>query len=273
MADATLGRYRITGELGRGGMAVVYRAVDSRLGREVALKVLTPGPGADPELEARLRREAQAAAALTHPAICVVYEIDEADGATYIAMELVRGRSLAALPALGAPRALEVAIEVAEGLAEAHAHGVVHRDLKPSNVMVTESGRAKVIDFGLAKLWRPLEALDSDADTPARPQTDPGRIVGTAPYMSPEQVRGGAVDPRSDVFAFGALLFEMLSGAAAFRRETAVETMHAVLKEPAPPLGEAGLGAAAAEVQAVLDRCLQKDPRRRYAGMADVLAE
>ena len=271
MADRTLGRYRITGELGRGGMGVVYRAVDGRLGREVALKVLSPGPRAEPELEARLRREAKAAASLTHPAICVVYEIDEADGSTYIAMELVRGRSLASLPRLGAERALDVAIEVAEGLAEAHAHGVVHRDLKPSNVMVTDSGRAKIIDFGLAKVWKPLDAVDTDADTPARSQTDPGRIVGTAPYMSPEQVRGAAVDPRSDIFAFGALLFEMLSGTPAFRRETGVETLHAVLKEAAPPLGEVGLGPASTDVQALLDRCLAKDPAQRYAAMPDLL--
>src|SRR5918995_6972481 len=138
MAEHTLGRYRITGELGRGGMGVVYRAVDGRLGREVALKVLSPGPQADPELDSRLRREARAAATLTHPAICVIYEIDEAEEGTFIAMELVRGRPLAALlhAPMGAARALDVAMEVAEGLAEAHAHGIVHRDLKPSNVMV-----------------------------------------------------------------------------------------------------------------------------------------
>ncbi len=271
----TLGRYRIAGELGRGGMGVVYRAVDGRLGREVALKVLSPGPQSDPELEARLRREARAAAGLTHPAICVVYEIDEADGATFIAMELIRGQPLAALlrPGMSPARALDLAIEVAEGLAEAHAHGVVHRDLKPTNVMVTESGRAKIIDFGLAKLWKPLDPITSGADTPARGQTDPGRIIGTAAYMSPEQVRGGAVDPRSDVFAFGALLFEMLSGASAFRRETGVETLHAVLKELAPRLGEAGLGPSAAEVQAILDRCLAKEPSARYAGVRDLLED
>ncbi|PYQ01095.1 MAG: hypothetical protein DMF82_20295 [Acidobacteria bacterium] len=271
----TLGRYRIAGELGRGGMGVVYRAVDDRLGREVALKVLTPGPQSDPELEARLRREARAAAGLTHPSICVVYEIDEADGATFIAMELVRGQPLAALvrPGMSPARALELAIEVAEGLAEAHAHGVVHRDLKPTNVMVTESGRAKIIDFGLAKLWKPLDPIESGADTPARGQTDPGRIIGTAAYMSPEQVRGGAVDPRSDVFAFGALLFEMLSGFSAFRRETGVETLHAVLKEPAPRLGDAGLGPAAADVQAILDRCLAKEPSARYTGVPELLED
>ena len=271
----TLGRYRITGELGRGGMGVVYRAVDGRLGREVALKVLSPGPQHDPELEERLRREARAAAALAHPAICVVYEIDEAEGATFIAMELVRGRPLAALlrPGMSAARALEIAIEVAEGLAEAHAHGIVHRDLKPTNVMVTESGRAKIIDFGLAKMWKPLDPVESDTDTPARGQTDPGRIIGTAAHMSPEQVRGAAVDPRSDVFAFGAMLFEMLSGASAFRRETAIETLHAVLKEPAPRLGEAGLGAAAADVRRLLDRCLAKEPSARYAGMPELLED
>jgi two-component system LytT family response regulator len=270
-----LGRYRITGELGRGGMGVVYRAVDGRLGREVALKVLTPGPGTDPELQARLRREARAAAGLTHPAICVVYEIDEVEGATFIAMELVRGRPLASLlgPGMSAARALDVAIEVAEGLAEAHAHGIVHRDLKPTNVMITESGRAKIIDFGLAKLWKPLDPVESGADTPARGQTDPGRIIGTAAYMSPEQVRGGAVDPRSDVFAFGALLFEMLSGVAAFRRETGVETLHAILREPAPRLAEAGLGAAAAEVQALLDHCLAKEPAARYADVEELLGD
>src|SRR5262245_43747830 len=207
MAERTVGRYRIGDELGRGGMGIVYRALDVRLGREVALKVLSPVPGRDPELHLRLRREAQAAAALTHPSICVIYEIDEADGATFIAMELVRGRPLSELLASGleAGRALEVAVEVAEGLAEARRRGIVHRDLKPSDVMLTDSGHAKVIDFGLAKFWKPLDPVLSGSDTPARDQTEPGRLVGTAAYMSPEQVRGGPVDPRSDVFAFGSL--------------------------------------------------------------------
>ena len=275
MAERTLGRYRITGELGRGGMGVVYRATDARLGREVALKVLTAGPGRDPEMDARLRREAKAAAALTHPAICVIYEIDEAEGATFIAMELVRGRPLAALvrPGLEAARALETAIEVAEGLAEAHRRGIVHRDLKPSNVMITESGHAKIIDFGLAKFWKSLDPLESGADTPARGQTDPGRILGTAAYMSPEQVRGAPVDPRSDVFAFGALLYEMLSGAPAFGRETGVETLHAILKEPAPRLRECGLGPAARAVQSLLDACLAKEPDDRYADVEALLVD
>jgi two-component system LytT family response regulator len=276
MTDAprTLGRYRITGEIGKGGMGVVYRATDVRLGREVALKVLAPGPSDDPERERRLRLEARAAAALTHPSICVVYEIDESEGATFIAMELVRGRPLSALVpgGMSAPRALDLAIEMAEGLAEAHAHGIVHRDFKPSNVMVTDSGRAKLIDFGLAKQWKPPESLDSGMDTPAGARTDPGRLIGTAAYMSPEQVRGQGVDPRSDIFSFGSVLFEMLSGVCAFRRETGVETLHAVLKEPAPRLSSVGLAGVPA-VERVIERCLAKDPAQRYADVTELLAD
>ena len=276
MLGRTLSHYKIVGEIGRGGMGVVYRAVDTRLGREVALKVLAPGPGDDPERERRLRQEAQAAASLAHPAISVVYEIDEAEGATFIAMELIRGEPLAALLRRGPlepERALDLALEVAEGLAEAHARGIVHRDLKPSNVMVTESGRAKVIDFGLAKLTGSRDPIDSGVDTPPRGETDPGRIIGTAAYMSPEQVRGGKVDPRSDVFSFGALLHELLAGRTAFRRETGVETLHAVLKEAAPPLSPSGLGAAAEPLQRIIDRCLDKDPEARYPGMPDLVAD
>lgn len=276
MLGRTLSHYKIVGEIGQGGMGVVYRAVDTRLGREVALKVLAPGPEDDPERERRLRQEAQAAASLAHPAISVVYEIDQAEGATFIAMELIRGEPLAALLRRGpleAERALDLALEVAEGLAEAHARGIVHRDLKPSNVMVTESGRAKIIDFGLAKVTGARDAVDSGVDTPPRGETDPGRIIGTAAYMSPEQVRGGRVDPRSDVFSFGALLFELLAGRPAFRRETGVETLHAVLKEPAPRLPPLGLGAAAEPLQRVLDRCLEKDPDARYPALAELVTD
>jgi len=276
MIGRTLSHYRVLEEIGRGGMGVVYRALDTSLGREVALKVLSSAAGREPEQERRLKQEARAAASLAHPSVSVVYEIDEAEGATFIAMELVRGRPLAALLA-GAPlepgRALDLAIEVAEGLAEAHSRGVVHRDLKPKNVMLTESGHVKIIDFGLAKLLRPRPPFESGADTPAWGDTDPGRILGTAAYMSPEQVRGTEVDARSDLFAFGALLYEMLSGEPAFRRETGVETLHAVLKEPAPRLLEAGLDAPAPVLQRVLDRCLAKAPSDRYAVAADLLAD
>jgi two-component system LytT family response regulator len=276
MIGRTISHYKVLEEIGRGGMGVVYRALDTTLGREVALKVLALAAGRDPEQERRLKVEARAAASLAHPAVSVVYEIDEAEGATFIAMELVRGRPLAALLA-GAPmepsRALDLGIEVAEGLAEAHSRGVVHRDLKPKNVMLTESGHAKIIDFGLAKLVRPRPPFESGADTPAWGDTDPGRILGTAAYMSPEQVRGAEVDARSDLFAFGALLYEMLSGEPAFRRETGVETLHAVLKEPAPRLRAEGLGASAPVLQRVLDRCLAKAPADRYASAADLLSD
>ncbi len=276
MIGRTLSHYKVLEEIGRGGMGVVYRAIDTTLGREVALKVLGSGAAREPEQERRLKQEARAAASLAHPSVSVVYEIDEAEGATFIAMELVRGRPLAALLA-GTPlepvRALDLAIEIAEGLAEAHARGVVHRDLKPKNVMLTESGHAKIIDFGLAKLLRPRPPFESGADTPAWGDTDPGRILGTAAYMSPEQVRGAEVDARSDLFAFGALLYEMLSGEPAFRRETGVETLHAVLKEPAPRLHDPGTGAAGPVLQRVLDRCLAKAPDDRYASAAELLVE
>jgi two-component system LytT family response regulator len=276
MIGKTLSHYKVLEEIGRGGIGVVYRALDTSLGREVALKVLGPATGRDPEQERRLEQEARAAASFTHPAVAVVYGIGEVEGTTFIAMELVRGRPLASLLA-GEPlepvRALDLAIEVAEGLVEAHARGVVHRDLKPKNVMLTESGHAKIIDFGLAKLVRPRPPFESGADTPAWADTDPGRILGTAAYMSPEQVRGAEVDARSDIFAFGALLYEMLSGEPAFRRETGVETLHAVLKEPAPRLREEGLGASGPVVERVLDRCLAKAPEDRYPSATVLLGE
>jgi two-component system LytT family response regulator len=276
MIGRTLSHYRILDELGRGGMGVVYRALDTSLGREVALKVLGPAASPGGEQERRLRVEARAAAALVHPSVSVIYEIDQAEGATFIAMELVRGRPLASLIAetpLRPGRALDLALEVAEGLAEAHARGIVHRDLKPKNVMLTDSGHAKIIDFGLAKLLKPRSPFESGSDTPSWGETDPGRILGTAAYMSPEQVRGGELDARSDLFAFGALLYEMLSGEPAFRRETGVETLHAVLKEPAPRLREEGLGAAGPVLQRVLDLCLAKSPDDRYASVADLVAD
>ena len=262
MLGRTLAHYEVLEEIGHGGMGVVYRARDTRLRREVALKVLSPALTGDAALREELVREAQTAAALSHPAISVIHEVGEAEGVTFIAMELVRGEALSSVLARGelAPaRAFELALELAAGLAEGHARGVVHRDLKPGNVMVTESGHAKLIDFGLAKTLDTRPVLDSGDETPPRADSDHGRLVGTAAYMSPEQVRGRSVDARSDVFAFGALLHEMLTGRPAFVRESAVETLHAILKEDAhlPASAPAGL-------RCVVATCLQKEPARRY---------
>ncbi len=291
MIGRTLSHYRVIAELGRGGMGIVYRAQDLKLGREVALKVISPGLVRDPDLERRFVREARTAAAVSHPAITVVHEIDTAEGVTFIAMELIRGDSLAAhleRERLPLPRALELAIEIADALAEGHARGIVHRDLKPSNVMLTQSGHAKLIDFGLAKPARPRDPLDSGADTPPRglapldaaaagssgaAPSDAGRLIGTAAYMSPEQVLGENVDPRSDVFAFGALLLEMLTGRAVFRRASAVETLHAVLKDPAPRLAGVSHAQVESDLQRILDKCLDKDPALRYQGARDLVVD
>src|SRR5712691_1923349 len=240
----TLSHYQIVEEISRGGMGVVYRALDLRLNREVALKVLPPELMADADRRQRFVQEARAASALEHPHIAVIHAVDEADGVSFIAMELVRGEKLSDVLARGhlpPGRALEIATEVAEGLARAHDKGIVHRDLKPANVMLTEDGHAKIIDFGLAKLIDTLSG-DSGGETLAKANTDPGLVLGTVSYMSPEQARGGKVDHRSDVFSFGVLLHEMLTGRPPFRGNTSIDTMQ---RDPARP------GAAAALARSV----------------------
>ena len=271
MIGRVLSRYTVLEEIGRGGMGVVYRARDESLGREVALKVLSATASRDD-----LLAEARAAAAVSHPAVAVVHDVGEAEGVTFIAMELVRGESLRTALGRGPlepARGLALAAEVAEGLAEAHARGVVHRDLKPGNVVLSASGRAKIVDFGLARRAAPLSGIDTEGETMARRDTDVGCLVGTAPYMSPEQVRGEATDARSDVFSFGAMLHELLAGRPPFARPTALETLHAVMRSPAPRLGDVGLGPGRAEVQRILDKCLDKDPSRRYQGAADLAVD
>ena len=275
MTGRTLGRYEVLEEISRGGMGVVYRGRDTRLNRDVALKVLPPDLVADPARRSRFVQEAQAASALEHPHIAVIYEIDEADGISFIAMELLRGDKLSDLTARGAlapGRALDLAIEIAEGLAKAHDKGIVHRDLKPSNVMLTEDGHAKIIDFGLAKLVDALSG-DSDGVTALKHQTDPGVVVGTAAYMSPEQATGAKVDHRSDVFSFGVVVYEMLTGRPPFRGKTGVDTMHAILHDPPPPLPPLGAADASHEITRVLEKSLAKEPSERYQGMRDVVVD
>ena len=278
MIGRELGHYRIRDEISRGGMGVVYRAVDLKLNREVALKVLPPELLADPERKRRFVQEAQAASSLEHPNIAVIHGIDEVDGVTYIAMELIRGEKLRDLMTRGRPspaRALDLAVEIAEGLARAHEKGIVHRDLKPANVMVTEDGHAKVIDFGLAKLVEAIGAGDSDAsgETVTRHETDPGVVMGTAAYMSPEQARGLKVDHRSDIFSFGVVLHEMLAGEPPFKGETSVDLLYAITRAPAPALGPHLPTDVAPELQRIADKCLEKDPNERYQGMRDLVVD
>ena len=271
-----LGRYQIVDEISRGGMGVVYRARDTKLNRQVALKVLPTDVVADPDRRSRFIAEAQTASQLQHPHIGVVYEADEIDGVSFIAMELIRGEKLSDVlhrAACSTSRALPIAMEIAEGLACAHEAGVVHRDVKPANVMITEEGHAKIIDFGLAKL---VAVLSGDGEEFTAVATTPGIVLGTAVYMSPEQARAGRVDHRSDVFSFGVMLYEMLAARLPFREQSGVETLNAILHAPAPllpPLGPAVSKEASLELQRILDKCLAKDPAERYQGMRDVVVD
>ena len=269
-----VGPYEVISQLGAGGMGEVYRARDTRLDRVVAVKVL-PGPSAsDPDLLARFEREAKAVAALSHPGILSIFDFGSDRGTTYAAMELLEGESLRARLAggpLSQRRAVEYALQVCHALAAAHEKGIVHRDLKPENLFITRDNRIKVLDFGLAKVVRPrgpqeqeTMALDSGPGA-----TEAGVVMGTVGYMSPEQVRGAEVDPRSDIFSFGSVLYEMLAGRRAFKGDSAVETMSAILKEDPPEL----VGALR-DVNPALDRivrhCLEKQPEARFQSARDL---
>ena len=268
----TISHYKVIDEISRGGMGIVYRALDVKLGREVALKVLPADLVADADRRRRFVQEAQAASALTHPHIAVIHEIGEDEGTTFIAMELIRGEKLGDLIAqrrLSLSRALELALEMAEALARAHDKGIIHRDLKPANVMVTEDGHAKIIDFGLAKLLEPA-AVDTEVETAVRGETTSGLVLGTDAYMSPEQARGARVDQRSDIFSFGVMLYEMLSGRRPFRGPSRVETLHAILKDPPQPLE---VPDPRGDLQRMVEKCLEKDPDDRYQGMRDLAVD
>jgi serine/threonine protein kinase/tetratricopeptide (TPR) repeat protein len=277
VAPEVISHYKILGELGRGGMGVVYRARDQKLKREVALKILPEKDLGDPQTKLRFIQEAQSAAALKHPNIAVVYEIDESNGVTFIAMELIEGKRLRDLvrdEGLTLDRSLRLAAEIAEGLSHAHKRGIVHRDLKPNNILVTDEGHAKIIDFGLAKLMEPLVEAGSDLLRGA-PETASGVLVGTLSYMSPEQARGDAIDHRSDIFSFGTVFCEMLTGSSPFQRAKAVDTLAAILRDPTPRLEEslAGRGPFVPELQHIVDRCLAKSPSERYESMERVVSD
>ena len=276
MIGQSLLHYRIVEKIGEGGMGAVYKAVDTHLDRPVAIKVLPADKVADPERRQRFALEAKAASALRHPNIVVIHDIAADGGRDFIVMEFVDGQSLDAMigrKGLRTTEALGYAVQVADGLARAHASGIVHRDLKPTNIMVTGEGLVKILDFGLAKLVEdtrdsaagPTLTLGQDG----KPRTEQGFILGTAAYMSPEQAEGKKVDARSDIFSFGAVLYEMLTGRRAFGRESGIKTLAAVLnEEPKPP--SSVNEAVPPELERVIARCLRKDPQRRWQTMSDL---
>jgi eukaryotic-like serine/threonine-protein kinase len=266
-----LSHYRLDGLIGRGGMGVVYRAVDTKLGRAVAIKVLPPEATADPERHRRFLQEARAASALNHPHIVTIYEVDEHDGTTFIAMELVEGEPLDAVLSKGplpVAQGLEYAAQIAAALEAAHAAGIVHRDIKPANVVITPDGRAKVLDFGLAKL---IERPSSDA-TISSVGTLMGTIVGTAAYMSPEQAQGQRVDARSDIFSLGAVLYEMLAGQRPFKGSSDVGVMTAILRDHPPSVCTVRADVPAA-LEPIVGRALAKDPAARYQTAGAIRAD
>ena len=267
-----LGPYEIQSAIGAGGMGEVYRAKDTRLGRDVAIKILTASFAADTDRLRRFEQEARTIAALNHPNILGIHDIGTHDGTPYLVSEFLDGRTLreelqaAALPIR---RTIEYALGIAHGLAAAHDKGVVHRDLKPENIFVTKDGTIKILDFGLAKLQTAAGGDAVATMTSANTNTTPGMVMGTVGYMSPEQVRGEVADQRSDIFSFGAVLFEMLTGKRAFKRDTAAETMTAILREEPPELTETGFQGPLG-LQRILARCLEKNVERRFQSASDL---
>ncbi len=271
LAKSRLGPYEIVAPLGAGGMGEVYRANDPRLGREVAIKVLPASFSQDADRLKRFEQEARAAGVLNHPNITAVYDLGSHEGAPYIVTELLEGETLRSRLSTGPlplRKALDYAIQVAKGLSAAHEKGIVHRDLKPENLFVTKDGRVKILDFGLAKL-KTAEEGEGRTDLKTISGTEPGVVLGTMGYMAPEQVRGKAADRRSDLFSFGAILYEMLSGQRAFRGDTAADTITAILTKEPPDLSQTNK-----DVHPGLDRivrhCLEKNPEERFESARDV---
>ena len=275
MIGQALGHYRIEAKLGEGGMGVVYRAFDTHLDRPVAIKILRADATTSPERQRRFVQEAKAASALNHPNIIHIYDISSSGDTDFIAMEFVAGKTLHQLIGkndLPLRDTLKYSIQIADALARAHSAGIVHRDLKPANIIIDEDGRVKLLDFGLAKLTE--KTVDSEADTAtmtaeAAPLTEEGSIVGTVAYMSPEQAEGRKVDARSDIFSFGSVLYEMVTGRRPFEGATKMSTISAILqKEPPPPGGLAPN--LPAELEKIILRCLRKDRDRRTQHIDDV---
>jgi serine/threonine protein kinase len=272
MIGQTLDHYRIESKLGEGGMGVVYEARDTFLNRRVAIKVLRSDKVTDPSRKQRFVREATAASALNHPNVVTIYDIRCDCGIDFIVMERIEGETLDHLIApqgIQPAQALKYAVQMADGLAKAHAVGILHRDLKPSNVMVTAEGDIKILDFGLAKLLDPEETSPEATTLTARQFTEEGHVVGTIAYMSPEQAEGRKLDGRSDIFSFGSVLYEMTTGRRPFVGDSRLSILTGILRDdPTPPAQLAPL--VPPQIETIILRCLQKDPERRFQTMADL---
>ena len=275
MTGKTLNHYEIIAKIGEGGMGEVYRAHDTKLDREIALKILPADMARDPERVERFEREARAVAALKHPNIVTIYSVEEAGGIRFITMELVEGQTLSSiLPKDGLPldRLFDIAVPLADAVSSAHARGITHRDLKPDNIMIDNEGRLRVLDFGLAKLQETQAPGDITQDTTAAASTGEGRILGTAAYMSPEQAEGKNVDPRSDIFSLGTILYEMATGTRPFRGDTSVSTIGSILKDDPAPVLELK-PSLPRHLGRIIRRSLAKQPDRRYQTALDLRNE
>jgi len=275
MVGETISHYRIIQKLGRGGMGEVYLAEDERLGRKVAIKFLPPEVATNENARQRLLREAQTAATLDHPNICAIYEVGQEGSYSFIVLQYIEGETLAArikrqLPELR--EALAIVAQVADALNEAHARGIIHRDIKPENIMLATRGQVKVLDFGLAKVLRDPGIAQPDAETGTL-LSMPGMVMGTVPYMSPEQVRGEDLDCRSDIFSFGAVLYELLSGRRPFEAKSTAEIISAILTRDPPPINRSSLAHSGGAEERLIRKCLEKDAAQRYRTMGDLISD
>src|SRR6202166_1056824 len=271
MTGQVIGHYRILEKIGSGAMGEVFRARDERLGREVALKLIRPASRDNPDHLRRFELEARAVAALNHPNIVAIYDVGFNEGSPYIVCELLEGKTLRKRLAEGALPvrvAVDYSLQIAEGLIAAHDRRIIHRDLKPENLFITVDGRVKILDFGVAKLQSAAEESGRTVED-LTTVTKSGAVIGTVAYMSPEQLRGKAVDHRSDIFSVGAILYEMLTGRRAFRGETEVDTITAVLRENPPPvdLEQSGIPLS---FQQIVHHCLEKEPENRFQSARDL---